>query len=127
MLGRFLKSSTQPHESVARPLQRAAGHIKETRPLLIPVAVMGKCKQANEFQLRHYDHMIINYSWAKLAQFAIQGSPTLNISNEREIYERTNGNNNDIMVDFVAMGNPKIVEKFRVSNLPPNGWVEGAH
>ena len=25
-------------------------------PLLIPVAAMGKCKQANEFQSRHYGH-----------------------------------------------------------------------
>ena len=36
---------TQPHESATRPLQRAAGHIKGTPPLLIPVATMGKCKQ----------------------------------------------------------------------------------
>ena len=28
----FLQSSAQPHESAARPLQRAAGHIKGTRP-----------------------------------------------------------------------------------------------
>ena len=31
-VGGFLQSSTQPHESAARPLQRAAGHIKGTRP-----------------------------------------------------------------------------------------------
>ena len=24
---------------------------------------MGKCKQANQFQLCHYGHLIINYSW----------------------------------------------------------------
>ena len=46
-------------------------------PLLIPVAAMGKCKQANEFLSRHYGHPIINYSWFKLARFAIQGGPTL--------------------------------------------------
>ena len=56
-VGGFLKSSAQPHESAARPLQRAAGCIKGTRPpLLISVPTMGKCKQANEFQLRHYGH-----------------------------------------------------------------------
>ena len=27
--------------------------------MLIPVAAMGKCKQANEFQLCHYDHPIL--------------------------------------------------------------------
>ena len=31
-VGGFLQSSGQPHESAARPLQRAAGHIKGTRP-----------------------------------------------------------------------------------------------
>ena len=31
-VGGFLQSSAQPHESAARPLQRAAGHIKGTRP-----------------------------------------------------------------------------------------------
>ena len=41
---------------------------------------MGKCKQANEFQSHHYGHPIINYSWAGSAQFAVQGSPTLNSS-----------------------------------------------
>ena len=37
---------------------------------------MGKCKQANEFQSRHYGHptLIIH----KQARFTIQGSPTLN-------------------------------------------------
>ena len=33
-VGGFLQSSAQPHESAARPLQRAAGHIKGTRPLV---------------------------------------------------------------------------------------------
>ena len=33
-VGRFLQSSAQPHESAARPLQRAAGHIKGTHPSL---------------------------------------------------------------------------------------------
>ena len=28
----------------------------DTPPLLIPVAAMGKCKQANEFQSCHYGH-----------------------------------------------------------------------
>ena len=57
-VGGFLQSSTQPHESANRPLQRATGHIKGTcPPLLIPVAAMGKCKQANEFQSRHYGHL----------------------------------------------------------------------
>ena len=27
-----------------------------SEPLLIPVAAKGKCKQANEFQSRHYGH-----------------------------------------------------------------------
>ena len=31
-------------------------HERDTPPLLIPVAAMGKCKQANEFQSRHYGH-----------------------------------------------------------------------
>ena len=36
-VGGFLhQSSAQPHESAARPLQRAAGHIKGTRPRLPP-------------------------------------------------------------------------------------------
>ena len=39
----------------------------------LPVAAMGKCKQANEF---HYGHQIVNYSSAESAQFTIQGSPT---------------------------------------------------
>ena len=47
----FLQNSAQPHESATRSLQRAAGH---TPSLLISFAAMGKCKQANEFQLRHY-------------------------------------------------------------------------
>ena len=55
-VGGFLQSSAQPHESAARPLQRAAGHIKGTCPLLIPVAAMGKCKQVNEFQSHQYGH-----------------------------------------------------------------------
>ena len=50
------------------------GHI----PLLVSVAAMGKYKQANEFQWRHYGHLVINYSWAESAQYVIQGSPTLN-------------------------------------------------
>ena len=33
-VGGFLQSSAQPHESAARPLQRAAGHIKGTHPLV---------------------------------------------------------------------------------------------
>ena len=49
-----------------------------TRPtLLIPVAAMGKCKQANKFQSRHYGHRIINYSWLESGRFTIQGNPTL--------------------------------------------------
>ena len=72
-VGGLLQSSAQPHERPARPLQRATGHVKKTRPsLLIPVTAMGKCKQANEFQLWHYGHLVINYSWAELDQFAIQ-------------------------------------------------------
>ena len=35
------------------PLATSKGHA----PLLIPVAAMGKCKQANEFQLCHYGHL----------------------------------------------------------------------
>ena len=31
-VGGFLQSSAQPHESAARPLQRAAGHMKGTHP-----------------------------------------------------------------------------------------------
>ena len=33
-VGGFLQSSTQPHESAARPLQRTASHIKGTHPLV---------------------------------------------------------------------------------------------
>ena len=33
-VGGFLQSSAQPHESAARPLQRAAGHMKGTRPFV---------------------------------------------------------------------------------------------
>ena len=35
------------------PQATSKGHT----PLLIPVAAMGKCKQANEFQSRHYGHL----------------------------------------------------------------------
>ena len=48
---------------------------KEHAPMLIPVAAMGRCKQANEFQSRHlWSPYLIHYSWVELAQFAIQGS-----------------------------------------------------
>ena len=49
-------------------------HQRDMPPLLIPVAAVEKCKQANEF---NYGHPIINYSWAVSARFAIQGSPNL--------------------------------------------------
>ena len=49
-------------------------------PLLIPVATMGKCKQANKFQSPHYGHLIINYSRAESAKFVIQGCPTLMVT-----------------------------------------------
>ena len=39
-----------PPEHYKGPQATSKGHA----PLLIPVATMGKCKQANEFQLRHY-------------------------------------------------------------------------
>ena len=57
-VGGFLQSSAQPHESAARPLQRAVGHIKGIHPLVDSGCrrAMGKCKQANEFQLHHYGH-----------------------------------------------------------------------
>ena len=50
--------SARPHKSATRPLQRAAGHIKGTPPLLIPVATMGKCKQGYEVQSCYYGHPI---------------------------------------------------------------------
>ena len=37
------------------PQATSKGHA----PLLIPVATMGKCKQANEFQLCHYGHLTL--------------------------------------------------------------------
>ena len=49
-VGEFPQSSAQPYESANGPLQRAAGHIKETcPPLLIPVAAMGKCNKPMNF------------------------------------------------------------------------------
>ena len=39
-VGGFLQSSAYSHLSAARPLQRAAGHIKDAPPLLILVATM---------------------------------------------------------------------------------------
>ena len=49
----FLRSTAQPHQSTARPLERAPNHIQVTRPssLFIPVAVIGKCKQINNSNL----------------------------------------------------------------------------
>ena len=64
-----------PPDHYKGPQATSKGH----GPLLISVAAMGKCKQANEFQSHHYGHPIINYSWAESARFAIQGSPTLNL------------------------------------------------
>ena len=46
----FLQSSTLPHESVAGRYKVPHATSKGHAPLLIPVAAMGKCKQANEFQ-----------------------------------------------------------------------------
>ena len=43
---RFLQSTGRPHPSAARPLERPAGHIKVTRPLLIPVAAMQKVNRS---------------------------------------------------------------------------------
>ena len=60
-VGGFLQSSAQPHESAARPLEKGSHATSKGHTLLIPVAAMGKCKQANEFQLRHYGHPIIVY------------------------------------------------------------------
>ena len=56
-IGEFLQSSAQPHESAARPLQRAVGHIKRTRPIVDSGDAMEKCKQANKFQSRHYGYL----------------------------------------------------------------------
>ena len=52
-------------------------HQGDMPPLLIPVTVIEKCKQANEFQSQQYGHLIINYSSGELARFAIQGCLTL--------------------------------------------------
>ena len=41
-VGGFLQSTAQPHESASRPLQRAAGHMKGTRPLIDSVCCHGK-------------------------------------------------------------------------------------
>ena len=44
----FLQSTAWPHQSTARPLERASSHHQSDTPsLFIPVATMGKCKQIN--------------------------------------------------------------------------------
>ena len=43
---------------------------KNTHPLLIPIAAMGKCKQANKFQSRRYNHpLLINTILALLTTY----------------------------------------------------------
>ena len=47
-------------------------------PLLIQVAAMGKCKQANNFQSHAYGHPTsLTTREAESARFTIQGYPTL--------------------------------------------------
>ena len=50
----------QPHQSTARPLERAPNHIKVTRPSssFIPVAAMGECKQINNSNLLYVSDVI---------------------------------------------------------------------
>ena len=61
-----------PPDHCKGPQATSKGHA----PLLIPVSTMGECKQANEFQSRHYGHTTIYYSWAESSRFAIQCCPT---------------------------------------------------
>ena len=51
-----------PPDHYKGPQATSKGH---PPPLLIPVAAMGKCKQANEFQSRHYGHptSLIIHEW----------------------------------------------------------------
>ena len=56
----FLRSTVQPHQSTARPLERVPNHIKVTRPssLFIPVAAMGECKQIDNSNLLYVRDVI---------------------------------------------------------------------
>ena len=56
----FLRSTAQPHQSTAKPLERAPNPIKVTRPssLFIPVAAMGECKQINKSNLLYVSDVI---------------------------------------------------------------------
>ena len=57
--------------------------------LVILVATMGKCKQANEFQSCHYGHLTLLIIHEKLAQFAIQDSPTLKRRHHQLLVSKT--------------------------------------
>ena len=62
-----------PPDHYKGPQATSKGHA----PLLIPVAAMGKCKQANEFQSRHYGHPLLIIHERNRPDSAIQGCPTL--------------------------------------------------
>ena len=58
----FPQSTTRPHQSTARPLERAASHIKGTRPpCFILVAAMGKRKQINNSNSPYVSDVISLY------------------------------------------------------------------
>ena len=73
----ILQSTARPHQSTARPLERAASHIKVTRPPCLFVAAMRKCKQINNSNSPYVSDVIINYSWEKLRDFVDAVFPTL--------------------------------------------------
>ena len=92
---------------------------KEHAPVLIPVAAVGRCKQANEFQSCHlWSPYLIHYSWVKLAQFAIQGCSTLKPSYEKDFLSSSKCDSlchvNMVMCSAIWL----VVSNFRVA--PPH-------
>ena len=80
-VGGFLQSSTQPHESAVRPLQRAAGHINGTCPLVNSSCHHGKVQASKQISITSLwspESLIIHEQ--SRANFVIHGCPTLMVT-----------------------------------------------
>jgi len=75
---RVLQSTAWPHQSTARPLERAASHIKVTHPpCLFRLAPWENVNRSTTLINHMWVTSNINYSWEKLHDFVDAVFPTL--------------------------------------------------
>ena len=76
----FLQSTMQPHQSAAKPLERAASHIKVTcPPCLFWLPPWENVNQSTTLIHCMWVMYLINYSWEKFRDFVDAVFPTLTV------------------------------------------------